>query len=53
MKSNLAGAVYADKITVADSVSDLKRIVLIEGAKAEETESESETAAESETEVTH
>ena len=58
VKSNLAGAVYADKITVADSVSDLKRIVLIEGAKAEETESESETevttetAAETETEVT-
>ena len=58
VKSNLAGAVYADKITVADSVSDLKRIVLIEGAKAEETESETETeattetAAETETEVT-
>ena len=33
VKSNLAGAVYADKITVADSVSDLKRIVLIEGRK--------------------
>ena len=57
VKSNLAGAVYADKITVADSVSDLKRIVLIEGAKAEETESGSETevttetATETETEV--
>ena len=51
VKSNLAGAVYADKITVADSVSDLKRIVLIEGAKAEETESESETEATTETET--
>lgn len=54
VKSNLAGAVYADKITVADSVSDLKRIVLIEGAKAAETdvETETETAVETETEVT-
>ena len=49
VKSNLAGAVYADQITVADGVSDLKRIVLIEGAKKSETESTDETSSEPET----
>lgn len=51
VKENLAGAVYADKITVADSVSDLKRIVLIEGAKAAETDAETETETEVMTET--
>ena len=50
LNSAFAGAVYAENITAADSISELKRIVFIEGAEKEESESETESETENKSE---